>query len=140
MRHLRPRKPRRSGRVVGCAGEWIAAQYLRRRGLRVVARNVRRGRDEIDIVLLEGSTLVFVEVKSRTRPRSRALADSLDPLEAIDARKRRALERAARSYLCALGWDVPAWRLDGVAVDFARFGPLLIPVRIRWEQAIAEIE
>ena len=48
----------------GQEGEERASRYLRRRGYRVVDRNVRAGRGELDIVARKGDLLVFVEVKS----------------------------------------------------------------------------
>ncbi|MBI4601734.1 MAG: YraN family protein, partial [Planctomycetes bacterium] len=51
------------GGGLGRRGERAAARHLRRQGLRILARNVREGRGEIDLVALDGATLVFVEVK-----------------------------------------------------------------------------
>ena len=48
----------------GQAGEERASRYLRRRGYKVVDRNVRAGRGELDIVALKDDLLVFIEVKS----------------------------------------------------------------------------
>lgn len=52
--------------LLGQAGERIASQYLEKHGYEVVDRNVRRPEGEIDLVAVEGDTLVFVEVKLRT--------------------------------------------------------------------------
>jgi putative endonuclease len=99
-----PRDPRHR---FGAFGEEKAAEYLRRRGFEILARNVRTAYGEIDIVARDGATVVFIEVKSR---RSRG------GLEAVDARKRKRLSRLALAFLARAGWlDRPA-RFDVVAV------------------------
>lgn len=64
MRKRRTKPTRRA--ALGSQGERIAERLLRRAGLIVLARNWRGGGGELDRVLLEGDTLVFVEVKTRT--------------------------------------------------------------------------
>ena len=49
----------------GAKGEALAAQWLEARGFRLITRNFRHGRAEIDLITQEGPTLVFVEVKWR---------------------------------------------------------------------------
>ena len=100
--------------VPGRRGEDVAARHLSRQGLRVIARNVRQGRAEIDIVAVDGTTLVFVEVKSRTGAERRDLTG----LERIDSRKKAALRRACSLYRKKAGCRVESWRLDVVTVDF----------------------
>jgi putative endonuclease len=80
-------------RALGAAGERCAADYLARRGYRVVARNVRAGGVELDLIALRGRTCVFVEVKTR-RGAAQGAAE-----EAVDARKRERLVRGARAWL-----------------------------------------
>ncbi len=79
--------------ALGAAGESRAAQYLMRRGYRIVARNVRVDRVEIDIIASRGGLLAFVEVKTR---RTRAYGH---PEDAVDARKRARLVRGAAAWL-----------------------------------------
>ncbi len=63
---------------LGARGEKLAARYLRRHGFKVLYRNFRgRHGGEIDLVCRERDTLVFVEVKTRTRE------DFGRPLEAV---------------------------------------------------------
>lgn len=94
----------------GRFGEERAAAYLRGVGLEILARNVRTAQGEIDLVALDGDTVVFVEVKSRRRTSG---------LEAVDPRKQRRLSRLALAFLARAGWlDRPA-RFDVVAVDSA---------------------
>lgn len=57
--------PHINRRSQGKAGEDIAANYLEREGLKILERNYRFERGEIDIIAEEGDELVFVEVKAR---------------------------------------------------------------------------
>jgi putative endonuclease len=79
--------------ALGAEGEARAAEHLRRRGYRIVARNVRAGGVEIDLIARRGSLVVFAEVKTR---RSRFLGP---PEQAVDARKRARLVRGATAWL-----------------------------------------
>ncbi|WP_397572103.1 YraN family protein [Silanimonas sp.] len=78
---------------LGDAGEQAALAFLVARGLRPLARNVRFKGGELDLVMLDGETLVFVEVRRRGR------SDFGDALDSVDARKARKLVLAARLYL-----------------------------------------
>ncbi len=78
---------------LGRAGEEFAARYLRRLGYRIVARGVRYRNGELDLVAWDGSTLVFVEVKTRVTSQHGL------PGEAVDRRKQRRMTRAAMLYL-----------------------------------------
>lgn len=95
---------------LGRRGEEEAARDLARRGMTIVDRNVRSRLGEIDLVARDGSTLVFVEVKSRRG----SLGDP--PEAAVTSDKQRRLARLAMGYLKMkrLG-DVPC-RFDVVAV------------------------
>ena len=55
-----------SAQSAGRRGERLALRYLRRRGYRLLQRNYRHGRHEIDLVMQDGDCLVFVEVKARS--------------------------------------------------------------------------
>lgn len=81
------------GRALGAEGEARAAALLGQRGWRIVARNVRAGGVEIDLVAERGDVVAFVEVKTR---RSRALGA---PELAVDARKRARIVRGAAAWL-----------------------------------------
>jgi putative endonuclease len=94
--------------VFGRRGEDAAAEFLRRRGFEILARNVRTAFGEIDLVAVDEGVVVFVEVKARR---------STSGLEAVDARKQRRLSRLALVFLASAGWlDRPA-RFDVVAVS-----------------------
>ncbi|MEE8165340.1 MAG: YraN family protein [Myxococcota bacterium] len=80
---------------LGRAGEASAARFLESRGYRIIARNVRADRVEIDLVARRGPLLVFVEVKSRNSDRHGS------PAEAVDRRKQQRLRRGARAWLAS---------------------------------------
>ena len=94
----------------GAQAEELALSFLLRQGLELKARNYTCRSGEIDLILLEGKTLVFVEVRMR---RSQAFGGAA---ESITARKRARLVSSARHYL-AQQRDIPACRFDAVLVD-----------------------
>jgi putative endonuclease len=94
----------------GNYGERVAAAFLRRHGYRVLTRNYKTARGEIDLVCRHGDVLVFVEVKTR------AEVGFVPPAEAIDARKEEALRSAARRYLELLDGEEITYRFDAVEV------------------------
>jgi putative endonuclease len=90
----RPAGPTRAATTPkGRDGEEEAARFLEGRGLSIVARNARGGGGEIDLVAVDGSAVVFVEVKWR-RDAARGT-----PAEAVTPAKRRRLLSAARAWL-----------------------------------------
>ena len=80
-------------RPLGARGEAASARHLKRLGYKILARGDRGRLGEIDLVALDGRTIVFVEVKTRES------ADSGHPSEAVDSAKRRRLTRLALSFL-----------------------------------------
>jgi putative endonuclease len=94
----------------GVEAEDLALAYLQRQGLRFKARNYTCRRGEIDLVLLEGETVVFVEVRQRSHRSFGGAAES------ITARKRERLLATARHFL-ARERSLPACRFDAVLVD-----------------------
>lgn len=106
----------------GRRAERRAASHLRRRGLTLLARNFTTRGGEIDLVMRDGVTLVFVEV------RLRGAGAWLDGVASVDGAKRRRLARAAHAFLRAHPRyaDDPA-RFDVVAMSRTHFG-----ARIEW--------
>jgi putative endonuclease len=94
---------------LGKWGEEWAIQHLEARGCRIVARNWRCGAGEVDVVILEGDCLAFVEVRTR---RGRAYGS---PEESITPQKLARMATVAESYVYEQGW-AGDWRLDVVAV------------------------
>jgi putative endonuclease len=95
-RETRASDPRRA---LGRRGEELAAEHLRRRGCVELARNVRTREGEIDLIVLERRALVFVEVKTRSVPRWRAIGEQDDPLQGLGLRQRRSIRRLAAAWL-----------------------------------------
>jgi putative endonuclease len=79
---------------LGRLGEDLALAHLERLGYALVARNYRTRYGEIDLVAFDGTTLVFVEVKSR-----RTNSAGRGPWEALHERKRRQVRRMAAAFL-----------------------------------------
>src|SRR5215210_5680212 len=77
----------------GRAAERRVAWHYRLRGYKVLARNVRAGGVELDLIVRRGRRLVFCEVKLKAGP------SYGDPLEAVDGRKRQRLRRGAEAWL-----------------------------------------
>jgi putative endonuclease len=96
---------------LGKKGEDFAAKLLKKRGYKIKERNYRSPAGEIDIIAIEGKTLAFVEVKTRSS-NSFGTAE-----EAVNIRKQRQIIRAAMYYLqqSAKKEDSPA-RFDVVSV------------------------
>lgn len=99
-----------TARSIGAEAERRAADYLVHRGLVMVTRNYRCRGGEIDLVMRDGPTLVFVEVRARSKSRFGGAADS------ITTRKQARVILAARHYLARHGLDVPC-RFDALLLD-----------------------
>jgi putative endonuclease len=95
---------------LGQRGEDAAARYLKRQGFRIVERGHDSPLGEIDIIAIDGRTIVFVEVKTRTG------GDAGHPTEAIDATKQRRMTQAALAYLKAKRLLQNSARFDVIAV------------------------
>jgi putative endonuclease len=105
--------PGPSAQARGRMAEARAADWLAGRGLKILARNVRCRGGEIDLVCLDRSALVFVEVRLRTNPHYGSAAES------ITAAKRRRILFAARWWLASAGraHQNRACRFDAVLFD-----------------------
>ena len=100
----------------GERGERVAARFLRRLGYRVVVTRRRLRYGELDIIAVDGRTVVFVEVKTRRS------AEAVRPALAVDALRRQRMTRAANAFLkshgllqrCAARFDIVevVWPLD----------------------------
>lgn len=100
---------------IGQRGEDAAVAYLERSGMSVIDRNWRDARGELDIVALDGTTLVVCEVKTR-----RSVSHGT-PEEAVSVSKQRRLARLARSYIAANGLEPCSVRFDVISI--AVIGP-----------------
>ena len=109
----------------GAAAEALAAEFLVTRGLVIVVRNYRCRSGEIDLIARDRDTLVFVEVRLRSRAAYGGAAASITPA------KRARLLAAAHAYLATLAREPPC-RFDAILLDG------LDPARIAWERDILE--
>ncbi|MBN1453146.1 MAG: YraN family protein [Anaerolineales bacterium] len=94
---------------VGAWGESIAAEYLEKRGYKIIARNVRTPYGEIDLIAEKDGFTIFVEVKTRT-------SNSLGPPEiSITPRKQEHMLSAAEHYTQKN--EIDHWQIDVIAVE-----------------------
>ena len=105
--------------VAGAHAEDLAAAFLAARGLTIVERNFRCRLGELDLIARDGKTLVFVEVRLRTRRDFGGAAAS------ITAAKRARIAAAAGLYLARMPRPPPC-RFDAVLFD------ALDPARVEW--------
>src|SRR6476469_3034475 len=104
-----------TSKPLGRRGEDAAATYLKNLGYVIVAHGHRDNIGELDLVAVDGRTVVFIEVKTRTSH------DAGHPADAVDEKKQQRLTRLALSYMkrhdlleCAARFDVVAvtWPAD----------------------------
>ncbi len=95
---------------LGRQGETTAVSYLAKKGYRVVSRNYRYRRNEIDIIARDRNTLCFIEVKTRLS------RDKGHPLEAVTPAKQKEIIRAASAYLASLPDTETDCRFDVIAI------------------------
>ena len=102
---------------VGRTGEDIAAQFIERKGFKILARNYRKPCGEIDIIAEKGGVVRFVEVKAVSRERLPDVSREMDyrPEEMVDSRKLRKLARTAALYMEAHK-DKREFQIDVVGV------------------------
>ncbi|MCA9934639.1 MAG: YraN family protein [Anaerolineales bacterium] len=104
---------------LGNWGESVAATHLEAKGYRILQRNWRCARGEIDLVAQAGDVLVFVEVKTRRGRKSGT------PEEGVTPRKAQRLLDLGQHYLYEHDLDDVEWRIDLVAVELDGRGKLL---------------
>ena len=92
--------------LLGQEGERLAADYLAKNGYRIIERNYRYHRNEIDIIARHKKTLCFVEVKTRSS------SEKGHPADAVTAIKQKEIIKAARAYLAFTGQNETDCRFD----------------------------
>jgi putative endonuclease len=105
-----------SSKRLGQLGEKLARKLLKKRGYKILVRNYTCPVGEVDLIALDGDTLVFIEVKTM-----KASSD-IDPTEQVHSRKQAQVRRAARFYLSAKQADDMPARFDVVAVTIPEDG------------------
>lgn len=104
---------RTAKQITGQAGEDAALAYLQGRGLQLVERNFRCKGGEIDLIVRDRATLIFVEVRKRADARFGGAAAS------VTVHKQRRLIRAAQFFLQRFR-DPPPCRFDVIAFEGER--------------------
>jgi putative endonuclease len=107
-----------SNKTLGNYGEYLAQQYLKTQGYRILEKNFRNQLGEIDLIAQDGKTICFVEVKTR---------ESLDqgqPYEAVTSWKIRKLSQMATFYLKHKyhSLDIPS-RFDVISIVQEKAAP-----------------
>ncbi|WP_294344366.1 YraN family protein [Prosthecochloris sp.] len=95
---------------LGRQGEMTATAFLLEKGYRILDRNYRYRRNEIDIVAADKQTLCFIEVKTRSSDVKG------HPLEAVTREKQQEIIKAASAYLTTLPAPEPDCRFDVIAI------------------------
>lgn len=109
----------------GNAAEALARQHLEQQGLRLLAQNWRCRLGELDLVMLDADTVVFVEVRYR---RHSAWGGAV---ESVDARKREKLSHAAQHFLQQESrWAKHPCRFDVIAIN----ADSQAPAQLNWIQ------
>ena len=106
--------------LTGAQAEQLACAHLEAAGLSVIQRNYRCPPGEIDLIMNDGDTLVFVEVRYRQSDRFGSAAESVTPT------KRARLEAAALHFLAKHAINRPC-RFDVVALSGT-------PARMAWHR------
>ncbi|MBI4037742.1 YraN family protein [Candidatus Curtissbacteria bacterium] len=96
---------------IGKTGEDLAVKYLNKLGYKIIERNFRIRGGEIDIVAIDGKTLVYIEVKTRTSHKFGL------PQESVTPTKIRFIVRAAKFYRNNRKNLPELERIDVLAID-----------------------
>lgn len=107
-----------SRKDIGALGEKLAAEYLRRQGFTIIARNIAWKTGELDVIAKIHETLHIVEVKTvvcENFPKDRNDDDEYGPESNLHAYKIHKVARTAEWYVLRYGWE-GEWQIDGVLV------------------------
>jgi putative endonuclease len=105
------RKLVKDKQATGKLGESLAAALLQQKGFRILHRNYRLGRAEVDLIAASDKLLLFIEVKTRRGPNSFGY-----PEEAVDKKKAARITWAAGYFIERIDWK-GAIRFDVIAVQ-----------------------
>lgn len=95
--------------LTGAKGESLAAEFLKKKGFEIVARNYRHRRSEIDLIVRRDDWVIFVEVKTRTS------TPFGHPEQFVDSAKARQIFQAAEEFIFSTDWQGHV-RFDVVSV------------------------
>ena len=131
----RPDQPSDRRRVLGAAGEELAANYLEARGYEIIERNYRRRWGEADIIALDPEgTHVIVEVRSRSDRRY-----VVEAAQSVGPRKQQQLRRLAHGLLSEQEFEIDI-RVDVIVVAPDRNGRLSVAAHIKDAVEDAEVD
>lgn len=101
---------------IGQIGENLAAKYLEGKGFKILFRNYRRKKGEIDIVAQEKDEIVFVEVKARKKFFGHLYGM---PEDAVDRRKIKKIKNTAWNFLERYKYSLndTRWRVDVISIE-----------------------
>jgi putative endonuclease len=109
----------------GGMGEKLAAEFLMEKGFKVVARNYRWRKSEIDLIVQREDWLIFVEVKTRS-------SDAWgEPESFVNDLQRRMIYQAAEEYIFATDWQ------GNIRFDIVSVKPGVPPEIVHFEDAIS---
>ena len=111
--HFKKKLPKVS-KLRGEYGEWLAERFLRKKGFVFLYRNWRSPEDkrmELDLVCLERTQLVFVEVRARSSQ------SMINGWQSLTPKKRKALHKSARHFLRQSNRLLESYRFDVVEID-----------------------
>ena len=97
-------------RLIGKRAEDVAADYLKKKGYRIIKRNFSNRIGEIDIIAFEDGQLIFIEVKARKN-----CLYGL-PMESVNFRKQKKVRRVAEAYMQQFGMPDSGCRFDVVSI------------------------
>ena len=106
-----------SNQTVGKEGEDLACNFLKKNGYRIIEQNFKKKHGDIDIVALDGDTLVFVEVKARRSKQYGPAAEAITPW------KIKMLIQSAHLYKMFHPKLPESLRIDVVAIDYTEKMP-----------------
>ena len=98
--------------LLGELGEKLARRLVKNLEMQILCRNFSGSNGEIDIIAMDGSTICFIEVKTRT------ISNRSRPIDAITAAKQKRVTQTAQYYLRKLGNPTVPYRFDVIEIVF----------------------
>jgi putative endonuclease len=97
----------------GSYGERLALRYCRKHlGFKLITKNWHFGKNEIDLICLDGQVLVFIEVRVRHE------AALVSGVNSINTKKKSAVRKCAKAYLKKLSSQPPTYRFDVISLAY----------------------
>lgn len=99
-------------REFGNIGEDLTCEYLKSIGMKIIERNYRLRTGEIDVIAMDGETVVFIEVKTRSN------SNYGTPAESVTVNKQKKISQTARTYAVRKNLNDCDFRFDIVEVYY----------------------